>query len=61
MMKDAQRIILPLKMVSKGMILVAIVVLAVLYPVAPGGMAKDLTITIVHANNITGHLFPCPT
>ena len=60
-MKDAHIIISPPKMVSKGMILVAIVLLAVLYPVAQGGLAKDLTITIVHANNITGHLFPCPT
>jgi hypothetical protein len=60
MMKGAKRAVCPLTMVSKGMILVAIIMLVALYPIVQGGMAKDLTITIVHANNITGHLFPCP-
>jgi hypothetical protein len=61
MMKAAQRTLFSLKMVSKGMILLAVVMLAALYPAVQRGMAKDLTMTIVHANNITGHLFPCPT
>ena len=60
-MEDAQRIVLPLKMVSKGMILVVILLLVVLYPLARGGIAQDLTITVIHANNVNGHLFACPT
>jgi hypothetical protein len=61
MMKVAQKMVSSFKMVSNVMIFLAIFLLAVLYPAAQGGMAKDLTITIVHANNTAGHLFACPT
>jgi hypothetical protein len=46
---------------SKGMILLLAVLLGILCPVAPEGLAKPLTITVLHTNNVTGHLFSCPT
>jgi hypothetical protein len=46
---------------SKGVILLALVLLGILYFVVHEGIAKPLTITVVHTNNVTGHLFPCPT
>ena len=60
-MKHAQRPPSSVTIVSKGAILLAIVLLIALYPLAQGGIAKDLTITVIHANNVNGYLFPCPT
>jgi hypothetical protein len=60
-MKDAQKNVSSFKMISRVMIFLTSFLLAALYPAAQGGMANNLTITIVHANNITGHLFACPT
>ncbi len=45
----------------KGAILLAVVLLGILYPAGNEGIAKPLTMTVVHTNNVTGHLFACPT
>lgn len=45
----------------KGAILLAVVLLGILYPAGHEGIAKPLTMTVVHTNNVTGHLFACPT
>ena len=61
MMKHAHILTSSVTIAAKGAILLAIVLLVALYPLAHEGIAKDLTITVIHANNVNGYLFPCPT
>ena len=49
------------RIISRGMALLAVVLLGILCPAGHEGIAKPLTMTIVHTNNITGHLFACPS
>jgi hypothetical protein len=46
---------------TKGAIMLVVMLLALLYPLTQEGIAETRTMTIIHTNNITGHLFPCPT
>jgi hypothetical protein len=47
--------------VPKGVILLAVMVSALFYFLTREGIAETRTLTIIHTNNVTGHLFPCPT
>lgn len=51
----------PVKVMSKGAVLLAVVLLGILSPGGHTGIAKPLQMTMVHTNNVTGHLFACPT
>ena len=33
----------------------------VIFSVSPRAEGKEATILLLHTNNVTGHLFPCPT
>jgi hypothetical protein len=46
---------------SKGAILLVVLLLGILYPITPKVIAQPLTVVVVHTGNVTGHLFPCPT
>jgi hypothetical protein len=59
-MKRKRMSMSPLKVMSKGTILLAGLMLGIL-SLAPEGIAKTRTVTIVHTNNVAGHLFACPT
>jgi hypothetical protein len=35
--------------------------LTFLLPLSPDGYTEELKVVILHTNNVTGHLFACPT
>lgn len=50
----------PVTTLSKEVVLLAVLPLGILC-VAQEGIAKIRTMTVVHTNNVTGHLFACPS
>jgi fumarate reductase subunit D len=60
MMKRA-RLLSGIKIIAKGIIPIAILLLGILFPLGYEGMAAPITLTIVHTSSVNGHLFPCPT
>jgi len=50
-----------IKIMAKGMIPLFILLLGILFPLGYEGMAAPVTLTIVHTNNVNGHLFACPS
>ena len=60
MMKRAP-LVPSIKIVAKGMIPIVILLLGILFPLGYEGMAAPVTLTIVHTNNVNGHLFACPS
>jgi len=50
-----------IKMIAKGTIPIVILLLGILFPSGYEGMAAPVTLTIVHTNNVNGHLFACPS
>ncbi len=50
-----------IKIMAKGMILIIILLLGILFPLGYQGMAASVTLTIVHTNNMNGRLFACPS
>lgn len=59
-MKRKRKPISSVANLSRGMVMVAAVLLAMFW-LAPQGTATTRTVTILHTNNVTGHLFPCRT
>jgi fumarate reductase subunit D len=50
-----------IKNMAKGIIPLFILLLGILLPLGYEGMAAPVTLTIVHTNNVNGHLFACPS
>jgi fumarate reductase subunit D len=50
-----------IKNIAKGTIPLFILLLGILLPLGYEGMAAPVTLTIVHTNNVNGHLFACPS
>jgi fumarate reductase subunit D len=50
-----------IKTIAKGIIPIFILLLDILFPLGYKGMAAPITLTIVHTNNVNGHLFACPS
>jgi hypothetical protein len=44
-----------------GGLFIALFVLAIFPVFMPGAEAKEAEFLLLHTNNVTGHLFPCPT
>jgi hypothetical protein len=61
MMKRKYMPLSSVMIMTKGAALLAVLLLGILCPAGHEGIAKPLTMTVVHTNNVTGHLFPCPT
>ena len=45
----------------KTLCFLSILLIFLLGPLACEGFAEPVKITIAHTNNVSGHLFPCPT
>ena len=60
MMKRAD-LLSGIKVMAKGTIPIVILLLGILFPLGYEGMAAPVTLTIVHTNNVNGHLFACPS
>jgi fumarate reductase subunit D len=60
MMKQTE-LLSGIKIMAKGIIPIVILLLGILFPLGYTGMAAPVTLTIVHTNNVNGHLFACPS
>jgi fumarate reductase subunit D len=60
MMKRAD-LLSGIKIMAKGIIAIFILLVGILFPLGYEGMAAPVTLTIVHTNNVNGHLFACPS
>jgi hypothetical protein len=60
MMKEAH-LLSGIKTMLKGIIVIFVLLSGILFPRWNEGIAKPLAVTIIHTNNVNGHLFPCPT
>ncbi|MCJ7663106.1 MAG: hypothetical protein MUO24_02560 [Desulfobacterales bacterium] len=49
------------RIMARGIILVAVLLSGMLFPLVQEGLAKTIHLTVVHTNNVNGHLFACPT
>lgn len=50
-----------IKIMTKGIIPLFVLLLGIFFPSGYEGMAAPVTLTIVHTNNVNGHLFACPS
>ena len=50
-----------IKIMAKGMILIVILLLGILFPLGYQGTAAPVTLTIVHTSSVNGRLFACPS
>jgi hypothetical protein len=50
-----------LRALQMGGLFTALFVLAIFPVFTPGAKAREAEFLLLHANNVTGHLFPCPT
>jgi fumarate reductase subunit D len=50
-----------IKVMTKGIIPLFILLLGILFPLGYEGTAAPVTLTIVHTSSVNGHLFACPT
>jgi hypothetical protein len=60
MMKRAD-LLSGIKIMAKGIIPLFVLLLGIFFPLGDQGMAAPVTLTIVHTNNVHGHLFACPS
>ncbi len=50
-----------LAVLKTGLLFAAFVCLTVFMAGVPNAESKETEILLLHTNNVTGHLFPCPT
>jgi hypothetical protein len=44
-----------------GLLLIALSLGMIFGPANPQAIAKEKAVLLLHSNNVTGYLFPCPT
>ena len=44
-----------------GFFLIALLMAMIFGPATPQASSKETEILLLHSNNVTGYLFPCPT